>query len=159
MRYETTLPSLDNLWRFLIEIDQRMRKSGLNMDIKLLFYDVNYRGSLNKLINDLERTFRDSMNVREAWNNLRLQYGQLGKTLYGLAATAGIVGYSLIIVSSQSVTLLSEQQLSWLWILPVIVVALFLGLMLHIQGRIHSNVRIYQEAKERYLIDEVRLEK
>ena len=136
-----------------------MRKIRLNMDIDSLWYDINRRDHLNKLINDLERTFKDSTSIRKTWNLLRLQYGKLGKTLYGFAAIVGLAGFPLLIVSSQSVTLLSTQHCSLLWVLLVIVGIIFLILILHIRGKIISNLKIYKKAKEKYLIDELRIRK
>lgn len=129
------------------------------MDIDSLWYDINRRDHLNKLINDLERTFKDSTSIRKTWNLLRLQYGKLGKTLYGFAAIVGLAGFPLLIVSSQSVTLLSTQHCSLLWVLLVIVGIIFLILILHIRGKIISNLKIYKKAKEKYLIDELRIRK
>jgi Holliday junction resolvase len=37
------------------------------MDIGLLLYDTERRQPFNKLLNDLEKTFKESINIKEAW--------------------------------------------------------------------------------------------
>lgn len=159
IRSGNTVSILDKIWRFLVETDQQMRKEKLNMDVNSLLYDINRREYFNRLINDLERTFRDDMNIRKTWDNLRLQYRKLGNILYGSAAIEGLVGYPLLILSSQSNSLLSSQQYSLLGVFLVILGIIFLGLIIYTRGKIVYNLKIYNGFKNQYLIDELRIGK
>ena len=101
MRADITVFALDKIWRFLLGIDRQRRVKGQDMKIDILLIDTTTRKYFNKLINDLEQTFRDSMNVRNAWDNLRVYYGKLGKILYWFAAIVCLVGYPLLLFGSQ----------------------------------------------------------
>ena len=159
IRSDTTVSALDTIWRFLVETDQKMRREGEEMDVKSLLYDTSRRDYFNRLINDLERTFRDSMNVRKTWDNLRLQYKKLGNILYGGATIAGLAGYPLLFLSSQSTAFLSLQQYYLLGIFLIIVGIIVLGLVMYTRGKIVHNMKIYREFKKQYLIDELRIGK
>ena len=157
MRSDTTIPVLDKIWRFFLETDQKMREESLNFDIHSLLYDIKRREFFNKLINDLERTFKDSASVREAWEDIRLQYGKLGNTLYGFALIVALVGYPLLVLSSEFMTLLTPLQCYLLWILLVIVGIIFLALVLYFHGKAMFSLKNYKKPKEQYLVDELRI--
>jgi len=159
IRSDTTVSALDTIWRFLVETDQKMRREGEKMDAKSLLYDTSRRDYFNKLINDLERTFRDSMNARKTWDNLRLQYRKLGNILYGSATITGLVGYPLLFLSSQSASFLSLPQYYLLGVFLIIVGIIVLGCIIYTRGKIEHNLKIYKEFKKKYLIDELRIGK
>jgi len=150
MRSDATIPVLDKVWRFLVKRDQKMREEGENFDINSLLYDIEHRDYFNKLINDLERTFRDNASVRETWEDLRALYGKLGNTLYGFGLIVALVGYPLLVLSSQFATLLSPLQCYLLWILLVIIGITFLGLILHFREKAMSCLKNYKKSKEQY---------
>lgn len=165
MRSDTTVSVLDNIWHFLFEIDRKMRSNKEDkivdapfLKVDILLYDTSTREYFNKLINDLEQTFRDSMNVRNAWDNLRGNYGQLGKVLYLFAAIEGLVGYPLLFFVSQLNSLLTMEQY-YLWgVSPFIVAIIFICLIVYILGKISHNSEVYDKFKEK-LIDGVRIGK
>lgn len=156
MRADTTISALDNIWRFLLDNIQ-MRAKDQDMKIDILLSDTTTRKYFNKLINDLEQTFRASMNVRNAWDNLRVYYGKLGKILYWFAAIEGLVGYPLLLFGSQLNPFLTLQQY-YIWGGVLFIVAIiFMGLIVYIRRKISHNSNIYNEIKKKYLIDEVKI--
>jgi hypothetical protein len=158
IRADVTILAIDKLWQFLVDTNQKMKKEGSSMDVRLLLYDVIRREPFNKLVNDLEQTFKESMNTKDAWVMLKTSYGRLGKILYVFSATLAFIGYPLLCLSSQTVTLLSTEQLILSWILIAILGIVFLGLIVYIHRTIASNRRIYQE-KRQYLVDGVKIGK
>jgi hypothetical protein len=159
MRSDATLIAVDRLWRFLTEVNQKMKKEGLEMDVGLLLLDVDRRESFNKLLNDVEKTFRDGLNVKDAWSAMKFNYARLANVLYAYAAAIGLIGFSLLCLSSLRPTSLSSEQLTITWTLVVIIGILFLVPLIYTYRKIGSSMRIYQEKKKRYLIDEVKIEK
>jgi hypothetical protein len=160
MRSDATMSSLDAIWRFLDrEMKAKIEESKVRIEdlkVDILFYDTTTRGYFNRLINDLERTFRDSMNVRNVWDNLRCKYEQMGKVLYLFGAIEALVGYPLIAVIALNSFLTIEQY--YLWGISLFIVAIiFIGLIIYIQRKISHNSKIYDEIKNKYLIDEVRI--
>lgn len=159
MRSDATLVSVDRLWRFLTEVNQKMKKEGLEMDVSLLLYDVDRRESFNKLLNDVEKTFRDSLNVKDAWSAMKFDYSRLANVLYAYAATVGLIGFSLLCFNVVTPTLLSSEELTIGWTLVVVIGILFLVPLTYIHRKIASNVTTYQERKKQYITDEVKIEK
>lgn len=158
MRADITISALDNIWRFLLDNIQ-MRAKDQVMKIDILLSDTTTRKYFNKLINDLEQTFRASMNVRNAWDNLRVYYGKLGKILYWFAAIEGLAGYPLLLFGSQLNPFLTLQQY-YMWGGVLFIVAIiFMGLIVYIRRKISHNSNIYNEIKKKYLIDEVKIGK
>jgi ABC-type transport system involved in multi-copper enzyme maturation permease subunit len=159
MRSDATLIAVDRLWRFLTEVHQKMKKEGLEMDVGLLLYDVDRRESFNKLLNDVEKTFRDGLNVKDTWNAMKFNYERLANVLYAYAATIGLVGFSLLCLNVVTSTLLSSEELTIAWTLVVGIGILFLVPLTYIHRKVALNLTIYQERKKQYFTDEVRIEK
>lgn len=159
MRADTTVSALDKIWRFLLDINRQMRAKDQDMKIDILLIDTTTRKYFNKLINDLEQTFRDSMKVRNAWDNLRVYYGKLGKILYWFAAIEGLAGYPLLLFGSQLNPFLTLQQY-YIWGGVLFILAIiFMGLIVYVRRKISHNSNIYNEIKKKYLIDEVKIGK
>lgn len=159
MRSDKTMPSLDTVWRFLDREmkakaeENKVRVGDLKVDI--LFYHTTTREYFNKLINDLEQTFRESISVRNVWDNLRCKYGQMGKALYLFGAIEALAGYPLIGLIALNSFLTIEQY--YLWGTGLFIVAIiFIGLLIYIQREVSHNSRIYDEIKKKWM-DEVRL--
>lgn len=154
MRSDVTVLAIDRLWRFLVEVNQKvnpkMKRDGL-MDVSLLLYDVDQRERFNKLLNDLEKTFKESVNIKEAWVALRFNYGRLGKIFYAYAAMVGLIGFPLLCLSSQTVAFLSTEHITLLWILLAVLGVLFWGPITYVYRKITSNMMIYQEKRKQYL--------
>ena len=158
MRSGSTILVIKELWGFLVETQKRLKKEGLNMDVGSLLYDTDRRHRFNQLINDLERTFEESVSIKDSWNQLRICYGQLGNALYGFGAVVGVAGYSLLINETLSSTILSVEQLKAIIAVFAILCILLLAITLRIRQKIVSNETIYKKAKVQYLIEEVRIE-
>lgn len=157
MRSDTTLPALDKLWQFLVEANKKMNQRDQSMGVTLLFYDVERRDLLNKLINDIEQTFENSRKVGEVLDSLRSAYGQLGRALYVLVAIVGLGGYGLLILDLGFAFLESELWFALLCDLLVVIIILCFEAILAKSRMIHSNQKVYQKARKQYLIDEVRI--
>jgi len=157
MRSKNTIPVLDKIWRLFVETDQKKRDEKAKFESDVLLYDTQHRQYFNKLLNDLERTFRDSANVRRTWGDVRSQYGRLGNTLYGFAMIIALVGFPLLFLSSKFATLLTPLQCYSLWILFVIVAIAFLGLILYLRGKVMYSLKVYKKSKDQYLVDELRV--
>jgi len=155
MRADTTVSALDKIWRFLLE----MREKDQDMQIDALLSDTATRKYFNKLINDLEQTFRDSMSVRNAWAKLGVYYEKLGKILYWFAAIEGLAGYPLLLFGSQLDPFLTLQQYYICGGVLFIVAITFIGLIVYVRRKISHNSKIYNEFKKKYLIDEVKFGK
>ncbi len=150
IRTETTVPSLDKLYRYLVETEKTVGSS--NFDVASLFYDVNRRKQFNHLINELERTFSDSSNVKNTWLTLRASYGRLGDAFYGFAVVVGAGGYTLLLLESDYLGPLTPALVMPLFVLFV-AVAIVIGVLITvIHRRITTNLRTYEKAKDRQLI-------
>ncbi len=159
MRSDATLLAVDRLWQFLTEVNQKMKKERLEMDVSLLLIDVDRREPFNKLLNDVEKTFRDCLNVKDSWNAMKSNYTRLAEILYAYAATIGLIGFSLLCLNLVTPTLLSSEGLTVAWTLVLVIGILFLIPLIYIYRKVALNVAIYQEKKKHYLIDEVKIQK
>jgi hypothetical protein len=156
MREDTVIKAIDRMWRFLMKTDLEMKK-GSKMNVGDLLYDINRRDLFNKLINELEQSFQDSAKVKETWLALRSGYGRLGKILYACATMLGALGFPLLCLSSQTLSLLSSEQLVLLWFVVAILGILFLGLVVYTHRQIASNMTVYQTKWRQYRIDDVKV--
>lgn len=159
MRSDVTVRSLDNLWKFLYESDQQLQKEGRRLDVNLLLLDVYRREPFNKLINDLEQTFTESMKLKEAWIELKKSYGRLGNIFYAYAAVLAATGFPALFLSSDGVNFFSMETLTLLWVLVIILGAGFLIPIIMTYQKVRSNRNAYQEKRKQYLIDEVKVAK
>ena len=156
MREDTVIKAIDRMWRFFMKTDLEMKK-GSKMNVGDLLYDINRRDLFNKLINELEQSFQDSAKVKETWLALRSGYGRLGKILYACATVLGALGFPLLCLSSQTLSLLSSEQLVLLWFVVAILGILFLGLVVYTHRQIASNMTVYQAKWRQYRIDDVKV--
>lgn len=159
IRSDATLLAVDRLWRFLTGVNQEMKKEGLEMDVSLLLIDVDRRESFNKLLNDVEKTFRDGLNVKDAWSAMKFNYARLANVLYAYAATIGLIGFSLLCSSVVMPTLLTSEELTIMWTLVVVIGILFLVPLTWIHRKIALNATFYQDRKKQHITDEVKIEK
>jgi hypothetical protein len=159
MRSDMTVRSLDNLWKFLSESNQQLQKEGRTLDVNLLLLDVYRREPFNKLINDLEQTFTESMKIKEAWIGLKTSNGRLGNILYTYAAALSVTGFPALFLSSDGVNLLSMDVLMFLWSSVIILGLVFLIPIIITYRRVCSSRNAYQEKRKQYLIDEVKIAK
>lgn len=157
MRSESTIPVIEKLWCFLVETQQKLAKEGLSLDVGSLLYDTSRREHFNKLINDLEKTLKESMNIKDSWDELRIRYAQLGNALYGFSAVVGIAGYSFLINEALSLTPLSVEQLKIAVAAFAIFCILFLVIALKIRQKMTSSEATYKKARMKYLIEEPRI--
>lgn len=156
MRSDETALALDDVYRF---IDREMKEKKDETKVDILLYDTTTREYFNKLINSLEKTFRNSMKVRSSWDNLGSNYGKLGNILYCFATIEGIAGYPLLFLWLQQNPFFSLQQY-YLWVSLMLIVAIvFIVLIWYFLRRISEYSKVYEEFKEKYLIDEVRIGK
>jgi hypothetical protein len=157
MREETVLPAIDRMWQFLKKTDREMKKEGSSERDKMkagdLLYDINRRELFNRLINELEQSFQDDTKIKEAWLALRSGYARLGKILYACATVLGATGFSLLCLSSQTLTLLSSEQLVLSWFAVAVLGILFLGLAVYIHRQIASKMTVYQAKRTQYFDD------
>jgi hypothetical protein len=150
----------ETIWGFLREIDRKMGVKDINDIVMNEISETDTAGKFfQKLINDLEQTFRADVDVRTAWENIRVYYGKLGKILYWFAAIEGLAGYSLLLLAAQSTTFLSQQQYLMCGGILFIVAITFIGLIVYVRRKISYNLKIYNEFREKCLIDEVKFEK
>jgi len=156
MREDTVIKAIDRMWRFLMKTDLEMKKEP-KMNVGDLLYDINRRDLFNKLINELEQSFQDSAKIKETWLALRSEYGRLGKILYACATVLGALGFPLLCLSSQTLSLLSSEQLVLLWFVVAILGILFLGLVVYTHRQIASNMTVYQTKWRQYRIDDVKV--
>jgi len=155
MREDTVIKAIDRMWRFLMETD--LVKKGSKKTVGDLLYDINRRDLFNKLINELEQSFQDSARVKETYLALRSGYGRLGKILYACATVLAALGFPLLCLSSQTLSLLSSEQLVLLWFAVVILGILFLGLVIYTHRQIASNMTAYNAKWKKYRIDDVKV--
>jgi hypothetical protein len=155
MREDIVLKAIDRMWQFLMKTDVEMKKG--SMKVGDLLYDINRRELFNKLINELEQSFQDSAKVKEAWLALRSGYGRLGKILYACATVLGATGFPLLCLSSQTLSLLSSEQLVLSWFVVAILGILFVGLFVYTHRQIASNMSVYQAKWRQYRIDDVKV--
>jgi len=154
MRLDKTSLALEDVYHFLYE---QLNIKKVVKKVWELFYETSSRRYINKLINELEQTFRESMNVQNVWDNLRCKYGQMGKVLYLLGAIEALAGYPLIALVAFNSFQSIEQF--YLWGIGLFIVAIiFIGLIIYIQKKISYNLKIYNEIKKKYLEDGVRIE-
>jgi len=158
LRSETTLPVIEKIWQFLLQAEGKRYKEGQPMDVESVYYDTDLRVEFNKLLNELEKTFGNSINIRDTWFTLRKLYGRVGNTLYLFGITSGVGGYSLLISSLDDVNVLSQQHMSILTALYVIGLVILLAFVLLLRQKIESYISTYQKAKDQYLINEVRIQ-
>jgi len=158
MRADTTILVVIRLWQFLTEVNEKMKK-GSGMDIGLLLYDTERRQPFNRLLNDLEKTFKESINIKEAWLAAKFNYGRLSKILYAYAATIGLIGFPLLGLSLPTVCFLSTEQLTIIWAIFAVLGTFFLGPIVYTHRKISSNMTIYQEKWKQYSIDQVKIGK
>jgi hypothetical protein len=160
MREDTVIKAIDRIWQFLMKTDLEIKKeskSARSLNVRDLPYDINRRDLFNKLINELEQSFQDSAKVKETWLALRSGYGRLGKILYACATVLGALGFPLLCLSSQTLSLLSLEQLVLLWFVVAILGILFLGLVVYTHRQIASNMTVYQTKWRQYRIDDVKV--
>jgi hypothetical protein len=160
MRADSFVSAFEKIWAFLREIDRKMGVKDMNDIVMNDISESDTAGKFfQKLINDLEQTFRDDVDVRTAWENLRIYYGKLGKILYWFAAIVGLAGYSLLFLAVQANPFLSQEQYSVCGGILFIVAVTFIGLIVYVRRKISYNSKIYDEFRKKYLIDEVKFEK
>jgi hypothetical protein len=157
MREDIVVKAIDRMWQFLMKTNVEMKKG--SMSVGDLLYDINRRELFNKFINELEQSFQDGAKIKEAWLALRSGYRRLGKILYAFATVLGATGYPLLCSSSQTVSLLSSEQLFLSWFVVAIVGILFVGLAVYTHRQIASNMSIYQAKWRQYSIDDVKVGK
>jgi hypothetical protein len=161
MREDTVIKAIDRMWEFLMKTDLEMKKESKMKNelknVRNLPYDINRRDLFNKLINELEQSFQESVKVKETWLALRSGYGRLGKILYACATVLGALGFPLLCLSSQTLSLLSSEQLVLLWFVVAILGILFLGLVVYTHRQIASNMTVYQAKWRQYRIDDVKV--
>lgn len=160
MREDTVIKAIDRVWQFLMKTDLEIKKESKNkhsLNVRDLPYDINRRDLFNKLINELEQSFQDGAKVKETYLALRSGYGRLGKILYACATVLAALGFPLLCLSSQTLSLLSSEQLVLLWFLVAILGILFLGLVVYTYRQIASNMTVYQAKWKQYRIDDVKV--
>jgi len=160
MRSDSTVYAIDKLWAFLTETSDKIGQEGGNFDVTLLLFDTVYRESFNKLINEMERTFTESANIKQAWSGQKCLCWRLGKILYGCAIGLAGFGFPLLVLSSQSSPFpLSADSLILLWILFLAMSIAFIAPIKYTYDQIVSVAKIYREKRDKYLVDEVRISK
>jgi hypothetical protein len=153
IRSDTTSSALENIWHF---IDEQISGKKIVKRVWELFYETTSRQYFNRLINELEKTFKESMDVRDVWDDLRRKYGQLGRTLYLFGIIEAVLGYPLIAFFALDLFLSAEQY--YIWSSSLFVVAfVFISIIIHTQRKISHNSEIYEKIKSKYMIDEVRI--
>nr|MDO8099324.1 hypothetical protein [Candidatus Njordarchaeota archaeon] len=154
MRSKNTLPALDRLLQFMVETNKKEKKGSLGVSVRL--YDTERKDILNRLINDIEQTFKNSRRIGEALDSIRSAYQQIGRALYVLVVAAlgslGLIVLDLVLASS-------ESGLMFIFLLDVLFVIFILcSYSIFSQLRIaHSNEKLYQKERKQYLLDEVKI--
>lgn len=157
MRSDSTVYAIEKLWAFLTETSNEI---GKDFDVTLLLFDTVHREPFNKLINEIERTFTESANIKQAWSGQKCLCWRLGKILYGCAIGLAGFGFPLLVLSSQSSPLtLSGDSLIILWILFLAMSIAFIAPIKYTYDQIVSAAKIYREKRDKYLVDEVRITK
>lgn len=168
MRSETTVPVIDKIWRYLLQTDGAMRDAGLLkgpldlrsgnvLDAKSLSFDVNRRGYFNVLINELEKTFKESSSIDKSWLGLSSCYTQIGQALYVLAAVIGLGGYGLMLLTLYQLMSLSLDEMNLLTA-GVGVSALITIIVIIVRYRkARSLLIVYGDGKKKYLVEVTRV--
>lgn len=162
MRFEITVPAIDRIWRYILQTDGAMRdegflfgsldlKSGNILDVRLILFDTNRRGYFNMLINELERTFKESSNVNKLWLSLRSCFTRIAQELYLLAALAGFGGYGLLFLVFYPIPSLSVDEMNLLTTGLVILVLVILITIITTYQKAKSSLRDYEKDKSKYL--------
>ncbi len=157
IREDTTVPAINRLWQFLVESEQAFRREGRQFDLGLLFYDVNRREQFNEVINQIERSFRNAMEIRTSWDALRDDYNRLGRTFYALAIVVSVGGYATLIVASITPAVLTSDIVAGIVIIALFAGATFSWRLFTTGRKITTNDKQYRDARDRYLIDELRM--
>lgn len=143
MRSDSTVYAIEKLWAFLTETSNEI---GKDFDVTLLLFDTVHREPFNKLINEIERTFTESANIKQAWSGQKCLCWRLGKILYGCAIGLAGFGFPLLVLSSQSSPLtLSGDSLIILWILFLAMSIAFIAPIKYTYDQIVSAAKIYRE--------------
>jgi len=152
-----TIPILQNLWNFLNLTNQEMKKVNLELDVSSLKFDVERRERFNHLINDVFRSFKIEAGVKECWDELVQEYGDLGRTMYILSATVAIGGYSAIFLSLTG--LLDSLALEVaVVVIIIVVICIILGVYgFSMLSKIGHNLKLYQDAIKKYLVEAPRV--
>jgi hypothetical protein len=162
LRSEITVPVIDKIWRYILQTDGAMRdegfldgsldlKSGNVLDTRSLLFDTNRRGYFNMLINELERTFKDSSTVDTLWLSLKSYYTQIGQALYLLAAIVGLGGYGLMLLAFYPIASLSFNEMNLLTAGIVILALVTLIIIIMAYQKAKSNLRVYEDDKRKYV--------
>jgi hypothetical protein len=164
IRSKSIIPVINKLWIFLFITDQKMKKERIlknedMLDTDSLFYDVARRDYFNKLINDIESKFIESMNVKVIWERLRTQCKGFKRLLYEFASFLGLIGYPLLILSLPSSTYIAESVLNLLWFLYLTAGIFFLVMIASAWYNLDAIFQQYDDMKNTYLLDEVKIRK
>jgi hypothetical protein len=168
MRYETTVPVIDKIWRYILQTDGAMRDEGflagsldLNsgnvLDTRTLLFDTNRRGHFNMLINELEKTFKDSSAIDTLWLSLGSRYTQIGQAFYLLATIVGLGGYGLMLLAFYPIASLSVDEMNMLTTGIVVLAVVTIIVIVCICQKTRTNLRLYQENKRRYVVEVTRV--
>jgi len=154
IRADSFVSTFEKIWGFLREIDRKMVVKDQDMN-NIVMNDIREsdpRGKFfNNLINDLEQTFGDSVNVKNAWEHIRVYYGKLGNILYWFAGIEALVGYPLLVLVSQVNLFLTLQQYLICLAVLIIVAVTFIGLIIYVRRKISHNSKIYNEYRDKSL--------
>lgn len=157
IRSDTTPKSLDKLWSFFKETSKEMESEGMGLDICSLYFDVSRNKRFNQIINEVESTFTESQNIKEIWLNIGEQYKKLGYLLITLALYVGMFGFSLIYYYIQEEALISYNSLNSLSVAYILSCFLFLLAIVYYRELVMSKIKIYHDAKHKYLVEVVRV--
>jgi hypothetical protein len=153
IRDEHTIPKLQDLWEFLNNTNEEMKKIDLELDVESLKFDVQRRDKFNRLTNDIFHAFKIEAGVKQCWDELLIHYASLGRVLYVLGATAALGGYSIVILSLTPVLDSAVTEVIVAAAL-VILVCLLLGVQsFSLLKRIGRSLKLYQDAVSKYLAD------
>jgi hypothetical protein len=159
MRSDTTLPAVDKLWRFLTEVNRKMKEEKPHpreLDVTLLLLDVENRDPFNKLLNDIEKSFENDLHLRGVLTTLKSDYSRLACVFYAYAATIGSLGFLLLFLNLMEPTLLTTEEYTIAWVSFLVVGMLFLLPLAYIWRKTTKNTKTYNEKKKEYQ-DKVRV--
>jgi hypothetical protein len=156
MRSESTVNAINKMWKFLYAADQLV-KQGLNLDVGVLLVDNVRKEPFNKLINELDQTFRENENVKENWDSIKYGYSRLSKFLYVYAGSFGVACIVPLCLSLPSVDIIPPVGTIILWVVCAIIGIAFLIPIFYFYKKIAQSESAYAEKKKQYITDEVRL--
>ena len=118
IRANSTASVLYKVWNFLSDLEHKLTQKEL-MDasyVTSLLFNIEHREKFNKLISEVEDTFKESKKVKDAYDTLKLSYTKLSRTLYIFALIIGLTGFPIVCLSAPSVTIIPPDQVTILWI-------------------------------------------